>query len=65
MHSAEGKLHDIKERMQADSYHGFMDNNAREAHHLTIQDLKAIETVSETASFAGRCTVSYFILFLF
>lgn len=37
-------LLDLKQRMQRDRYHGQQDNEGREDHHSTIQDLKDVET---------------------
>jgi len=36
----------VKERMEVKGLHQKVDNNAREAHHLTIQDLREIQRVS-------------------
>ena len=46
MHSARGRLQDVKDRMEATKIHSSMDNQAREKHHLTIQDIRDIQTVS-------------------
>lgn len=44
LHGVTEQLLDIKDRMYADRINCLVDNKAREAHHLTIQDLKSIES---------------------
>jgi len=45
MHDTTEQLLDIKDRMPAGKIHDAFENHAREAHHLTMQDLKCIESV--------------------
>jgi len=46
LQAATEKLLDVKDRMEVAGFHRRMDNQAREAHHLTMQDLREVQRVS-------------------
>ena len=45
MHDTTEQLLEIKDRMPTEHIHCAFENHAREAHHLTMQNLKCIESV--------------------
>lgn len=64
MNCARCRLEDVKTRMEVKRIHCGMDNQAREAHHMSIQDIKDIQTVSNIFQYSVSVLSSLFYLAL-